>query len=61
MIFQYLKNWQKDFWFQNFFLLGCFIEVIAERMADSPHPKSFSEQFSWGDRLTNANYFVFYF
>jgi hypothetical protein len=34
------------FWFQRVFLPGYFIEVITERIADSPHPKSFSEQFS---------------
>jgi hypothetical protein len=42
MIFQNL------FLVQSFFLFGYFIEVIIERIADSPHPKSFSEQFSRG-------------
>jgi hypothetical protein len=35
MNFQYLKNWQNDFLFQNLFL----------------HPKSFTEQFSRGAHL----------
>jgi hypothetical protein len=49
--FQYLKNWQKDFWLKIFFQLRYFIEVIAERMADIPHPKSFSKQFNRGDAM----------
>jgi hypothetical protein len=49
MVFQYLKNWQEDFWFQIVFLFRYFIEDIAERKAECPHPKSFYEQFSWGD------------
>lgn len=46
MFFQYLKNWQDDFWFQIFSPLRYIIEVIPERMADNPHTKSFSAQFS---------------
>jgi hypothetical protein len=49
MIFQYLKKWQEDFWFQIFFLVKYFIEVIAKRIADSPHLKSFSQQFRRGE------------
>jgi hypothetical protein len=48
MVFQYLKHWHKDFWFQSFFLLKYFLKVIDESMADSQHPKSFSERFSRG-------------
>ena len=44
----YLENWQEDFWFQIFFLFRYFIEDIAERMAECPHPKSFYERFSRG-------------
>jgi hypothetical protein len=39
MVFQYLENWQEDFCFQIFSPLRYFPEVIAERMADSLHPK----------------------
>jgi hypothetical protein len=43
MVFEHLKIWQEDFWFQSFFLFRYSIKAIAEKMADSPSPKSSSE------------------
>jgi hypothetical protein len=48
MIFQYL------FFVSKYFLLLYFIEVITERIADSPHPKSFPEQLSRGGKDIKA-------
>jgi hypothetical protein len=48
MVFKYQKNWQEDFFLQIFFPFRYSKEVIVERMADSSHPKSFSELFSMG-------------